>query len=533
MSDAQRPGTWASLARALSSWRTAAVTLLSFSSGLPYAVVVTALPDWLRSIGVDLTTVGVITLSQAPWAFKFVWSPLMDRWPLPLLGRRRGWIAVAQLGLLALTLAFAGCGSHPDTPWVVGSIGLAMAFAAATQDIAYDAYAVDVLTREEQGVAVGARQAVYRAAMFIAGGVAISLAGRLSWPVVFVGLAVLYLPLLLVTARAPEPPVQPAAPRTVRDAVWLPFLGFLSRHRALEILAFVVCYKLADNLGSALLRPFLVDMGYSADDRGFALSTIGLAATLVGTFLGGSLTAVLGLGRALWLFGALQIVSNVGYVLLCDAGVDRPLMYAAMGFETATNGLGNGAFGVLLMRLTQARFSATQYALFSSMFRIPSLLTGPLAGVVADSLGWKVFFYLTMVAGLPGLLLLQRFVPVGVREPELSVEAPVVRAPLSRAGLWTRGLAGAGLGLVAGTPIYLTMAALRALRGQGVKLAASEVLARLPSELAAAWGRLLHPATPAQALPLLGLLVFAVACGFVVAAASAARHGARTEVAGS
>ena len=276
--------------KAFTSWRTLSVSLLSFSSGLPLGLVWIAIPDWMRDIGIDIRIVGLFTLAQAPWTFKILWSPLMDRFTPGFLGRRRGWAAIAQIGLLVLTILLAGVGDHPDSPWVVLALTLAIAFAAATQDIAIDAYAVDVLRQDEQGVAVGLRVAIYRVAMFVAGAFAITAAGTLGWPLVNVLLALCYVPMLLITWLAPEPEDRPVPPRTLKDAVWLPFLELLSRHRALEILAFVVLYKLADNLAQSLLRPFLVDMGYSSFDRGIALGTVGWSVTAAGTFLGGVLT---------------------------------------------------------------------------------------------------------------------------------------------------------------------------------------------------------------------------------------------------
>src|SRR5215470_8197728 len=325
------------LLEALRSSRTASVVLLSFSSGLPLGLVLIAIPDWMRSIGLDIRIVGMITLAQAPWAFKVLWSPLMDRYPPPWLGRKRGWAAVAQVVLFALTLALAGVGDRPESPWVVAALSLAIAFASASQDIAIDAYAVEVLRPEEQGSAVGARIAVYRAAMFVSGGLSITLAARWSWRLVIAGLSLGYLAALVITWLAPEPERAPAPPRDIRRAIWEPFLGLLARHRALEILAFVVFYKLSDQLAQALVRPFLIDMGYSAFDRGFALATVGLVATLLGTFAGGAVTTVIGLGHALWLFGFLQIFANVGYVVLAGSGVNVPLMYAATGVEMLTS----------------------------------------------------------------------------------------------------------------------------------------------------------------------------------------------------
>ena len=226
---------------------------------------------------------------------------------------------------------------------------------------AIDAYAVDVLRPDEQGVAVGARIGVYRAAMYVAGGLAITLAGVWGWPAVLIGLGLIYVPMLGVTLTAPEPEERPGAPRSLKDAVWLPFIGFLSRHRALEMLAFVVLYNLSDQLALALIRPFLFDMGYTEWDRGVAVATVGLVATILGALLGGALTTTMGLGRALWIFGGLQAFSNAGYALIAVGGVNRPLMYAAVGFDTLTSGLGTGAFAVLLTLWTAFMIIAVKY----------------------------------------------------------------------------------------------------------------------------------------------------------------------------
>lgn len=404
------------LAQALGSWRTASVTLLSFASGLPLGLVLIAIPDWMRSVGVDIRVVGLFALTQAPWTFKVFWAPLLERYRVPWLGRRLGWVGLMQVLLTLTTFALAGVGHQPQAIWVVGALALAIACASATQDIAIDAYAVDVLLPGEQGVAVGARIAVYRAAMYISGGLSITLAGRYSWPLVNAALALLYLPMLWITWKAPETATTATTVPSLRAAVWEPLRAIWHRPRALEILTFVCLYKLADNLAGALLRPFLTDMGYSAFDRGVGLATIGLVTTLGGTFCGGLLTTVAGLGHALWIGGVLQIVSNVGYVMLAHSPPNLWLLTGAMAFENLTQGLGTGAFSVLLLRLTQKRFSATQYALFSSLFGLPRLWAGPLSGVLVNSLGWSAFFWFTMLAGIPGLLLLQRFAPLGVRE---------------------------------------------------------------------------------------------------------------------
>jgi len=499
----------------MSSWRTASVALLSFSSGLPLGLVWIAIPDWMRENSVDIRLIGLMTLTQAPWSFKIIWSPLMDRFTPLRMGRRRGWALLAQIGLLALTLGMAGLGTHPDAPWILFALALAIAFASATQDIAVDAYAVDVLRKEEQGVAVGARTALYRAAMFVAGGLAITLTGRFSWPLVCTGLACLYIPMMIVTWKAPEPETSIPAPATLKEAVWLPFLEFLTRHRALAILAFVMFYKLSDNLAQSLLRPFLNDMGYDAFHRGVALATLGIFFTLAGTFLGGALTGKLGLGPSLWLFGFLQIFSNVGYILLAGSPVNLPLMYGAMGFENLTTGLGMGAFSVLLLRMTRKRFSATQYALFSSLFGLPRILAGPLSGYTVHAIGWTNFFWFTMAAGIPGMILLARFVPLGVREPSFTVRAPSSGRPATVGRL----LAGSGAGLAAGLGFgWMILALLDALESVKENPGSS-------FEFAAALGRAMHPNGAPEWLAVGGVVVFALMTALFSAAVIASRGG--------
>ncbi len=424
--------------------------------------------------------IGLVTLAQAPWSFKLLWSPSMDRYRPPFLGRKRGWILVGQLALCALTLWLAQVSAGPPDVWVIGALAFAVAFASATQDIAIDAYAVEVLEREEQGIATGARTALYRAAMLLAGGGAITLAAAMSWRFVFVLLALLYLPMMVVTWLAPEPAGLPASPRTLREAVWGPFVGFLAQHRALEILAFVVLYKLADNLTQALTRPFLVQTGFNDFDVGIATATIGQAAAILGAVLGAVLTDRVGLGRALWVFGLLQLSSNLGYAVVAQVGVNRPVMYAAQAFELGTSGLGMGAFGVLLLRLTQKRFSATQYALLSSLFTLPRVLAGPIAGVLADTIGWRDFFILTVVFGIPGLLMLGRFVPWGVRDVEFEVRALSRGRPLSRAALASWAVVGGAVGLAVGLASVALVGGLSGVRaGEGFAASGLAAVVRL------------------------------------------------------
>ena len=512
------PRTLVTVWKAFTNPRTASVILLSFASGLPLGLVWIAIPDWMRSSGIDIRIVGLTTLAHAPWTFKILWSPLMDKFAFPWLGRRRGWIAVFQIALFALTLGLATSAS-PDAPFVIIALALGIAFASASQDIAYDAYTVDVLKPEEQGAAVGSKIALYRVAMQFAGALSITLSAQYSWALVIAIQAACYVPMIIVTMLAPEPEARDAVgPKSLVDAIWRPFLGFLSRNRALEILSFVVLYKLADNLSQSLLRPFLIDMGYNEMDRGLALLTVGLFGTLAGTFLGGVMTTAIGLGHSLWIFGFLQIFSNIGYLLIIWSDTSRLTMIGAMSFETFTTGLGMGAFGTILVRLTQKRFSATQYALFSSLFALPRLVAGPVTGVMVHSVGWEVFFWFTMIAGIPGLVLLQRFSPLGTREPNLSFETESRGERLTRQQLTIRGVAGgiAGVGVALGT-----MALLRALNGWGDEGYIFTPMAQL--------SELLQPDGYKGWFSLLGAAIFGASVGLLTAAVFAARGGVETE----
>jgi PAT family beta-lactamase induction signal transducer AmpG len=512
---AARLSTWQSLRAVGSSWRLASVALLSFPSGLPLGLVWLAVPMWLREQGVALTVVGLVTLAQAPWTFKFLWSPLMDRYTLPFLGRRRGFIFVSQAVLLVLGLGIAVFSDRPDAVTIVAVLALATAFASATQDIAIDAYAVEVLRREEQGAAVGARLAVYRTAMWISGRLSVTAAAWMSWPVVNVLLALAYVPSMLLTRAAPEPETPATPPRSLRDAVWEPFVGMLGQHRALEILAFVVLYKLSDNLTQALTGPFLVDMGFSAFDRGVAAGTVALFAIIVGTILGGLLTQAVGLGPALWIGGFFQVFSNLGYALVAHFGPNRSLMYGATAFEYLTTGLGNGAFGVLLLRLTQKRFSATQYALLSSLFSVPRVLAGPPAALMADAIGWRDFFVFTLVTGVPGLVMLYRFVPWGTREPTFHVAAAAGGRALSRAQVVFRSVVVGLLGIGLAAACSLGLDAIRAHRSAQ------------PFSSWEAGARLFWPPTLADGVTLFGVLTVGAMAALATAAGLVARSATR------
>ena len=523
---ADRPSTLESLRLAFSSWRLAAVSLLSFSSGLPLGLIVTAIPFWMQQRGIDIRSIGLITLAQAPYTFKFLWSPLMDRFA-PRKGRKRVWVGIGQV-LLAVSIAGLALQARQPTVAAVAVLALVISFSSATQDIAIDAYTVEVLRKDEQGLAVGARVALYRVAMYVSGAIVVSLGPTIGWGTVFAGLGVLFLALLPISVLAPEPEVTPPPPASLREAVWEPFVSFFRHPRALEIASFLFLYKISNNVAEALVRPFLGELGYNAFDVGVATGTVSLLATLGGTFLGGILSQAWGVGRALWIFGVVQALAHGGYAVVAMVGVNRPVMYLAMTLESGAIGLGTGAFNVLLLRLTQRRFSATQYALFSSIFALGRTVAGPPAGILIAALGWRDFFLLTIPMALPGLLLLQRFVPLGAREiptlpEEISDETTAkVGRPLPLATLAWRGILGA---VVCSAAFLLVSATLVALRGMHGGQGAFDV--------SGAMATLLHPARIGDYLDLLGPVVAGLVMGFAWAAFLAARHGvARTRGAG-
>ena len=515
---AKKLGTAASFRTAFSSRRLAAVSLLSFSSGLPLGLVITGIGYWMQQEGIDIKSIGLVTLGQAPYAFKFLWSPLVDRFA-PRRARKRTWIAIGQVMLAVSVAALALYTGHP-TVAAITVLTLLISFSSSTQDIAIDAYTVEVLRREEQGLAVGARVALYRAAMYVSGAILCSLGPTIGWTACFVGLAVVFLLLLPVTALAPEPERIPPPPASLKDAVWQPLVSFFRHPRALEIACFLFLYKLSNNVAEALVRPFLGQLGFSPLDVGVATGTISLFATIGGTFLGGIASTRWGVGRALWIFGFAQALAHGGYAVVAQVGLNRPVMYAAMALEAGAIGLGTGAFNVLLFRLTQKRYSATQYALFSSIFALNRTVAGPPAGVLIDAFGWRDFFLLTIPVAIPGLLMLQRFVPFTAREvpepPEDTGDAmqATVGRPLPPASLAARAVATA---IAATAGFYAIVAAMGSLRGMhGGK-------GRF--DLQGALATLFHPVKPGDWLDLIGPPVAGVVMGLAAAAYLAARHG--------
>ncbi|MCH9056582.1 AmpG family muropeptide MFS transporter [Synechococcus sp. PCC 6716] len=399
--------------RVFQSRKMAALLLLGFSSGLPLFLTSRTLQAWMTVEGVDLTAIGLFSLVGLPYSLKFLWSPLLDRYTLPFLGRRRGWLLLIQ-GLLLVAIALMGLQNPSASLRLLAMNALAIAFLSASQDIAVDAYRADVLDPLEMGAGAGIYVLGYRMALLITGSAALILADQLPWPLVYGVMSLLMLVGMLTTVWAPEPEVQPPAPRSLRQAVLQPFLDFFQRYSwgtGLIILGFICLYRLGDALTGNMMTPFLLQQGFSQTEIGAVQGGIGLIATIVGALAGGAAISQIGIHRALWVMGGLQASSNVSYFALANAGANPVVMIAAISIDNFCAGLAIAALTALLMSLCNPQFSATQYALLSSLFAFSRDVLAAPAGKAAELMGWPLFFLFTIGAALPALLLLPFFAP--------------------------------------------------------------------------------------------------------------------------
>ena len=373
---------------------------------------------------VDLGAIGLFSLVGLPYSLKFIWSPLLDRFVPPFLGRRRGWLVLTQG---ALILAIAGMAlQHPKQALQLLAINaLLIAFFSASQDIACDAYRTDVLEPLEMGAGAAVFVLGYRIALLATGSLALILADQLSWPTVYLLMSALMVIGLFASFWAPEPKDQERPPASLADAVRLPFIEFFQRsglRRGILILLFIVLYKLGDALAANMSKPFLLPntgLGFSQTEIGAIQGGMGLLATIVGTLVGGAILSRIGINRSLWVFGGLQAVSNLAYFVLAEVGKSYSFLVLTINIENFCAGLGTAAFVAFLMSLCDQRFSATQYALLSSLMAVSrDILVAP-AGTLAKATGWPLFFLISIVAALPGLLLLPVFAPWNPRPTQI------------------------------------------------------------------------------------------------------------------
>ncbi|SPF40747.1 Protein AmpG [Syntrophobacter sp. SbD1] len=383
---------------------------LGFSSGFPLALTASTLQAWLVTEKVDLKVVGAFSLVGLPYALKVFWAPLMDRYSPPWFGRRRGWIVSLQV-LLALAIFSLGYCSPASFPALVAFAAMVTAFLSASQDIAIDAYRADVLHATELGPGAATAVVGYRLALLISGALALILSDHVPWRTVYTLMAGVMLVNTLFTLAAPEPEIRVIPPKSLKEAIWGPLAGYFKRSGAVEMLFFILIYKLGNVIAGAMTTPFLLDIGFSRSDVGMANKVLGLISTILGTLVGGSIVARIGINRSLWVFGFMQAFSNFSFTVLALIGKSYPAMIAAIGIENICVGMGDAAFIAFMMSLCDKRFTATQYALLTSFMAVGRIFAGAPTGVAAQALGWPIFFSLSILAAIPGIMLLTRFAP--------------------------------------------------------------------------------------------------------------------------
>ena len=388
-----------------------------FASGLPLYVLISLVPAWLRTEGVGLKEIGLFSLIGLPYVWKFLWSPLLDRYSLPLLfyrpGLRRSWMLSTQL-LLLITLAMLGFLDPLIHLWYIAWLCLGIAFLSATQDIVLDAYRRQILPDQELGLGNSIHVNAYRVAGLVPGSLSFILSDFLPWNIVFVVTSAFVLVGIILTLSVSEPTSNHNQPATLRAAIIDPFDDFLSRQgvkQAFLILIFMLLYKLGDSMATALATPFYLDMGYSKTEIGFVAKNAALWPMIIGGISGGILMLKIGINRALWLFGFVQIVSILGFALLARIGEGLWLLGLVIGFEYLGVGLGTAAFVAFIARTTNPAFAATQFALFTALTAVPRTIASATTGIIVESIGWENFFYLCTLIAVPGMILLIKVAP--------------------------------------------------------------------------------------------------------------------------
>jgi len=386
---------------------------LGFTSGLPLFILLSLLQAWLAKSGLNVKTLGLFALVMFPYTWKFVWSPLMDRFHFGRMGRRRGWMFFTQL------LLFLGIGAMGmlDPLTEVGAIAFmasVVAFLSASQDIAIDAFRREILPDEELGLGSAIHVNAYKLSGMVPGALSLVLADRMPWPTVFWVTAAFMLPGLLCSLLVREPKVYGTPPKSLSDAVVLPFREFIARGgwgNALWVLGFIFLYKLGDSMATALATKFYIDLGFSMTEIGVVSKTTSLWASVAGGILGGIWMVKLGINRGLWVFGVLQAIPILGFAWLAHVGADLPVLAAVIGLEAFGVGLGTTAFVAYIMRETDPRYTATQFALFTSLMAVPRTFVNSSVGYIVAETGWLNFFLICFVLALPGMLMLPRIAP--------------------------------------------------------------------------------------------------------------------------
>jgi MFS transporter, PAT family, beta-lactamase induction signal transducer AmpG len=397
---------WRDTLLALLSRRMLIALLMGFASGLPLLLTGSVLQAWLKDGGIDLAAIGLFALVGLPYTLKFLWAPLFDRYALPF-GRRRGWLIAMQLALAAALAALSLAQPTPDHLLWISVASLIVAFFSASQDIVIDAYRRESLSDDELGLGSALYVNGYRIGMLLAGGGGLILADHTSFAFMYQFMAACMGACVLVTFCAPEPPLPPGTPQTLEQAVVLPFRDYFQREGAWLALGFILLYKIGDTMASSMTTPFYLELKYSKTEIGAVVKLFGFWATIIGGTIGGLIIMRLGLARALWMFGLAQMLSTLGFVALAWIGHNNAALAAVIAVENFSGGLGTTAFVGFMGALTNRRFTATQYALLSSLMGVPRVLLSAPTGWLALHMGWPGFFLFCTVIAVPGLMLIR------------------------------------------------------------------------------------------------------------------------------
>ena len=382
------------------------------ASGLPLYILIQLVPAWLRTEGVGLTEIGFFTLLQLPYTWKFVWAQLLDRYTFPL-GRRRGWMLLSQV-LVLICVSAMGFWSPVDNLSVIAVLCSLVSLFSATQDIALDAYRRELLPDAELGLGNSIHVQAYRVSGLLPAALSLILADHLPWSWVFIITAAYMLIGVVLTLSIEEANRQPKPPKSLREAVVEPFKEFIQRCNwsgALLLLSFVFLYKLGDSMATALSTPFYIDLGFSLTQIGVVAKNAALWPSIVGCLLGGLLMLKIGINRALWLFGVVQLVTILGFALLASMGNSLSMLVIVVAMEYLGVGLGTAAFTAFIARATNPAYAATQFALFTALAAVPRTLSSAVSGLVVEQVGWMQFYLICTALAVPGMLLLLKVAP--------------------------------------------------------------------------------------------------------------------------
>jgi len=395
--------------RIIFSWRMLVTFFLGISSGIPLLVTGSTLQAWMTDEKVNLAVIGMFSLVGLPYTVKFLWSPFLDRYIPPFLGRRRGWMLICQI-LLMLAIGSFYLVRPAESPWIVASMAVLVSFFSASQDVVIDAYRRELLSDEEMGLGSSLAVNGYRIGMLISGAFALFLADHIPWNYVYLLLAISLLIGIITTCMAPNPDDgQIIPPQSLRDAVIDPFTDYFKRRGAFEILAFILLYKIGDVMAANMTVPFILKIGFTKTELAVVAKTFGIFATIAGGLIGGILLLRVGIHKALWIFGILQAGSTLAFSALASMGAYYSVLVATVTFENLTSGMGTSAFIAFMASLCNKRFTATQYALLSSFMGIPRVIVSSPAGFLAESMGWVYFFIFCALLAIPGLAFLLRY----------------------------------------------------------------------------------------------------------------------------